>query len=638
MMMSAILLFEDKINDESVACLRVIERIAGKECLTKGYAKIQRICACCVKVAEASTAGRVQTAGALTSSAVLYVLQALRFMLQYDMINAGDVKVENLDPKRDGTPGLVHIILGRMFLMEYVRRNIDELRGVPQSESCVKELDGVMKLFVGYPAYDAAFQKPGAEEACAATPDESVDLAETGHGGCDQLDVHLQKFASKPAHVLANFLFDVMAGCLDGTLKAALHGQNACQNNLKDFDFSGKDGMEALRDWKRTLVVYKTIVSVQPSSSSHPTLSAATSGGDGAEEMEKLEERKDVWMRAQSKRKSLVVVGHTKIANKAMAQQFYEKCSTLYTFAAKEKEAHHVFLFSADLYSECRNAPWNSLAPFDETAKPLLEFIIAQAGPADVICCLDGRSKLWRRQLEEMMESKQTRHPAELWIVYAAGEAGEGARSRKCSFASDNREVALLSMPLSRNHLPTKPRSDPCRNAGESSTHDTTYTGVDPMPWARMQMVSLPDKEKIFGYTPKVPKLKSSAATPAYPLYWQEKKTPEFWTTLLSDLGAKAVFDCTPGAGSCGRACMDAGIMYACLAKNQEHTYWLQNVLDRAAVVSICTLESALYSQDLATCIKAHFQDIVDQVTEQDQKQGATGEDADDDFQLADEQ
>ena len=73
MMMSAILLFEDKINDESVACLRDIERIAGKECLTKGYVKIQRICASCVKVAEASTgAGK----GALTSSAVLYVLQA----------------------------------------------------------------------------------------------------------------------------------------------------------------------------------------------------------------------------------------------------------------------------------------------------------------------------------------------------------------------------------------------------------------------------------------------------------------------------------------------------------------------------------------------------------------------------------
>ena len=97
----------------------------------------------------------------------------------------------------------------------------------------------------------------------------------------------------------------------------------------------------------------------------------------------------------------------------------------------------------------------------------------------------------------------------------------------------------MLSMPLPRNHLPTKPRSDACRNAGESSTHDTTYTGVAPMPWAGMQMLSVADKEKIFGYAPKVPKLKCSATTPAYPLFWQEKKTPELWGTLLDDVGSE---------------------------------------------------------------------------------------------------
>ena len=96
-MLSAILLFENKIDDESVACLRDIERVAGKECLTKGYAKIQRICATCVKVAEASVgSSQCRNAGTLASSAVLYVFQALRFMLQYDMMTPGKVVVENL--------------------------------------------------------------------------------------------------------------------------------------------------------------------------------------------------------------------------------------------------------------------------------------------------------------------------------------------------------------------------------------------------------------------------------------------------------------------------------------------------------------------------------------------------------------
>ena len=30
--------------------------------------------------------------------------------------------------------------------------------------------------------------------------------------------------------------------------------------------------------------------------------------------------------------------------------------------------------------------------------------------------------------------------------------------------------------------------------------HDTEYTGVTPMALTKMQIVSLPDKEKIFGY------------------------------------------------------------------------------------------------------------------------------------------
>ena len=154
-------------------------------------------------------------------------------------------------------------------------------------------------------------------------------------------------------------------------------------------------------------------------------------------------------------------------------------------------------------------------------------------------------------------------------------------------------------MCLARNHLPVKPRTDPGRNAGESSTYYTTYTGVEPMTYAAMQLVPKADKEKILGFPPEMPRVKSSAAPRACPLLWQERKTPVFGGNLLSDLEAKAVFDLTPGAGSCGRACLHLGILYACLAKNQEHSWWLQNVL---AVTSICELESALFqsgSRDL---------------------------------------
>ena len=80
---------------------------------------------------------------------------------------------------------------------------------------------------------------------------------------------------------------------------------------------------------------------------------------------------------------------------------------------------------------------------------------------------------------------------------------------------------------------------------------------------------------------------------------------------------------------------MDSGITYVRLAKSQQHNTWLQHVLDRAAVISICTSESALYTQDLATCIEEHFKDIVRQVKDQDKKQKEkpdSDEDDDDGF------
>ena len=158
------------------------------------------------------------------------------------------------------------------------------------------------------------------------------------------------------------------------------------------------------------------------------------------------------------------------------------------------------------------------------------------------------------------------------------------------------------------------------------------------MHWRAMQLLSKADKEKILGFDVQTPKMKCSAATPACPLFWQEKKTHSFWATILSDLGAKVVFDCTPGSGLCARACMDSGITYACLARSQHHSTWLQNVLDRAAVISICTSESALYAQDLATCIEEHFKEVVRQVKDQDQKQMEkvdSDEDDEDGFEFA---
>ena len=646
--MSAILLFEDRICAQGVRVLHEIEHIAGRDCLTKGYAKLQHICSTCVKIAEACKSSVGGDAATLTTeirSCILYALQAIWFSLHYEMIQSKNITVQELDTKRDGTPGLVHLILARRAVLGFVLDSMKSLREVDDAAPLVAEMDDLLQFFSDYPAFEHAFQKkkcqgdastlaaPLVQQVTMQGSDEEAD-GSNSENGSNQLEWVLEKYKSKPTHLLGNLLFDLLSGTVDDKLKKAIAGVY----NLAGFDFASKDGMDALRDWKRALTMYQTIVPVlQTKKMDAPGLSTATSELNDAEALEKSAERTRVWLRAQAKRKSLVSVGFVKVSTKQHAQSYYEKCQAVYRFPTKDREAHRVFLFSAELWTESRQTPWAATPPYEESARPLLDFMLCQTGVGDVLCLMDGRSKTWRRKFEDIMQEANARNTTEVWIIYR-DTASHVVATKKYSFACENREVALLSMSVSRNHLPCKPRNDPCRNAGESSTHATTYSGVEPMNWRAMQLLSKADKEKIFGFDVQTPRMKRSAATPACPLYWQEKKTHTFWAAILSDLGAKVVFDCTPGSGLCARACMDRGITYACLARSQHHSTWLQNVLDRAAVISICTSQSALYTQDLATCIEEHFKEVVRQVKDQDQKQMEkvdSDEDDEDGFEFA---
>ena len=474
--MSAILLFEDRICAQGVRVLHEIEHIAGRDCLTKGYAKLQHICSTCVKIAEACKSSVGGDAATLTTeirSCILYALQAIWFSLHYEMIQSKNITVLELDTKRDGTPGLVHLILARRAVLGFVLDSMKSLREVDDAAPLVAEMDDLLQFFSDYPAFEHAFQKKkcqGDASTLAAPPVQKVTMqgsdeeadGSTSENGSDQLEWLLQKYKSKPTHLLGNLLFDLLSGTVDDKLKKAIAGVY----NLAGFDFASKDGMDALRDWTRALTLYQTIVPVQQTKKMDaPGLSTATSGLTDAEALEKSAERNRVWLRAQAKRKYLVTVGFVKVSTKQHAQSYYEKCQAVYRFPTKDREAHRVFLFSAELWTESRKTPWAATTPYEESARPLLDFMLAQTGVGDVLCMMDGRSKTWRRTFEDILEQANARNTAEVWIIYR-DTASHVVATKKYSFACENREVALLSMSVSRNHLPCKPRNDPCRNAG----------------------------------------------------------------------------------------------------------------------------------------------------------------------------
>ena len=86
----------------------------------------------------------------------------------------------------------------------------------------------------------------------------------------------------------------------------------------------------------------------------------------------------------------------------------------------------------------------------------------------------------------------------------------------------------------------------------------------------------------------------------------------------MVDLKVKVVVDLSLCSGQMARACLDTATCCIAVARNAEHCSWLQNVIDRYATLTIAKSGSFLYEADLASQVKEMFQDVVDQLNEQD--------------------
>jgi hypothetical protein len=109
------------------------------------------------------------------------------------------------------------------------------------------------------------------------------------------------------------------------------------------------------------------------------------------------------------RRKYVNIVNCRAFHTKALLQTMFEKSLSFYQFHGKVSESHRVFLFSADLWSEVKTSPWSAVPAWDEGAKHMIEWMLTQVGPEDVLVFCDGRSRACRSKLEEMTEKCATR-------------------------------------------------------------------------------------------------------------------------------------------------------------------------------------------------------------------------------------
>ena len=128
--------------------------------------------------------------------------------------------------------------------------------------------------------------------------------------------------------------------------------------------------------------------------------------------------------------------------------------------------------------------------------KARTEWFKEAKGAHDWLFLFDGRSRNCHNQLLRLMQGRL--HLQELMLLYSANCArGEGTRTRKVAMASTNIERLLLFPPCARTALAAKPR-DNFNVLGESSTHDTTYSGIPKRSRKAMPRITEADKKKYF--------------------------------------------------------------------------------------------------------------------------------------------
>ena len=620
-MVTGILIFDDKITDRALEALRCIERKFGREVLTAGYHKLSRVSAICATAAPIM----LESCSALME----YVLEYLKWGLQYDLLSAAGLSGDALDKGRDGKLGVVHATMGRRHITNLILGWVQDLGAATTGAALAKDLREVMKNFESYRRYEQAFPVSDPMEAGAAAEaatqsgggDPPSPAASQGGGLDDEDPVEALKrqYNNKACHAVINFMYDLLACQHDQGITEAMQ----TKGGLKDVQWMEVECLESLREIHRLVNLHKSVV--ETGSSGPPETGSRTlqryvseSAEDPARKEELRKERHDAWRQAVTARKKFVHTGWQRVATKQQLQAFFAK-TPVFSFNGKPGESHRVFLFSSELYAESATKPWvcpADLAASQGVAEVYFDFMSSQVGPCDVLMIADGRSRANRKKIEKKFES--ARHQHEVWIIFRPTKR----LGRKVAFAADNKEMVLVSMPLVRTQLSTAPRED-YNQAGEESTHETTYTGVDPAPWSSLPLITAAEKEKVQGSPAPVPQEDLFDTSLGMPLYWQERKTVHCWKSLLKDVGAKAIFDLTPGSGACGRAAMEMGVSYSCLARSAEHCSWLQNIWDRQALRCICEEGGPLHQQDLSQCIKEHFAETLDQLNQMDDAEEA---------------
>ena len=308
-------------------------------------------------------------------------------------------------------------------------------------------------------------------------------------------------------------------------------------------------------------------------------------------------------------------------------------------FVGKAGESHRLTLLSQELCFSLKSIgakDYKKPLPIDPHFKTAVEFAYRIRGAADVTLLSDGRNATAAEEICTALQGVgiDKKRLAKAWFHFRPPQCGDPRfPGNKYAYASNPVETASIVLPLAKNHMHAKARTDPYTGGLQLTTHTLTYVNVEPRTIGEMPRMAPSARAELHGATvaPTYDKAAILAAIRSgVSLLWMELHLILFYTVLYDHFDVKYICDLSPGSGAAAVAALMRGIKYTGLCKTEQHAKWLNQVLDTAY---FAVLTDGGKGRDAAMSAKLlhYFGPVVDEALRMQRAQVHSAEEACDD-------
>ena len=612
-----------KVNAKSHHMLCLIETEFGRDVMTSGYVKVKKVIEICEK-----EAGLCRES---VADAVAWSLEYLYCSLALGQLKPSKVSQDMLEIGVGKTN--VGIVLRSLACQEIVTNLIpswvDDLPAKAEYDALKTSLKQILAHFGNFMRIYERFGKTQ-----PADPSDVVEVLQASSGAQSPsllsgaqspsavlgeevetvMEAYIKTLGNQVEIQCAETLYEVMSGHIDYHLEQLISTRKDGQS-LSQMSWCGTDSqIEGLKELERQLCLHKSCINAASADAKPPATGARTlkrlrSEAEDQDELSATDkERSELWVKLQKDRRKYIKVTHFQGELgrdvKAHLEQSVDGLSA--------GSGHRLVTVAADASWECESKPWFAVPEWRDDVGTIATRMLQHRKEVDVVIAHDGRSRTVRRELEDIYVA-HAKHWVDMWMTFTPVQS----KGRKVFMGANNREAIFVELPTPRNTWAVEAVTE-FQGAGEQDTHASTLTGVDPLTWWQMPLISEVDKKQVMGHAVQKPSVKCYDATMGQPLMWNERKTMAYWRSVVKRFKIKKVINFSPGCGMLERVCLEQGIPCTAVCRNATHANWLLNVLDRACMAAIVTKGTAVYDAEIKANVERLFQDMLERLRSQD--------------------